>query len=320
MVQKKTPKKGSFDVICVGSATVDCFVNLPVNLKNIKQGSKLLIDDIHLLTGGGGTNVAVGLSRLGLKTGFIGEVGDDLSASIIKQDLEKEGVDFLVKQHSRHKTAYSVVLEAKGKDRSILVYKGASSFLHSQEIPKNIKTDWFYFASVMGSSFKTMEHVAGFAKRNKINIYFNPSSYMIKQGLKVLKRVISATKIISMNKEEAQILLKSKSKNVKTLLKGLNKLGPDICIITDGKKGAYAYFDNKFYSGKTHKITPIDTTGAGDAFGTGFLAGILIKKDLPTAKRINFAMKLGIANSESVIRQVGAKPGLLTRAKARKIR
>lgn len=314
--KKKKTKNRKYDVITIGSATVDCFVNLPVDIKKIRPGSKLLIDKIDLLTGGGGTNVAVGLARCGLKTGFIGEVGADHSSSIIKHELEKEHVDFIVKQHSRHQTAYSVILESKGKDRSILVYKGASSYLHRNEVPKDrLNTKWFYFASVMGASFKTMEYIAGFAKKNKIDVFFNPSSYMVKQGKKFLKKVLSATTIISLNKEEAQIILKSKSKDVKTLLKELHSLGPKICILTNGSKGTTSYADGKFYSIKGKKTGIIDTTGAGDAFGTGFLAAFIIKKSLQMEKRMMSAMVGGAKNAESVIKYYGAKKGLLSKRK-----
>ncbi|MFH1063763.1 MAG: carbohydrate kinase family protein [Candidatus Woesearchaeota archaeon] len=313
---RKNTKKG-YDVITVGSATIDCFINLPTDFKNIKHGSKIVIKDIHLLTGGGGTNVGVGLSRLGLKTGFIGEVGEDHSAHLIKKDLEHEGVDFIVKQHSRHLTAYSVILESKGQDRSILVYRGASDYLQPDEIDKKkLKTGWFYFGSAMDASMKTMDYLANHARKNSINVYFNPSSYMVKLGQKALSRILAATKIIAMNKEEAQMLLKNRSGDVKKLLKEMQDLGPEICIITDGKRGVDAYDGIDFYSLKAHEVTAVDTTGAGDAFGTGFLAGIIMKKNLDRKKRIGFAMKLGIVNSESVIRYVGTKKGLLSKRQA----
>jgi sugar/nucleoside kinase (ribokinase family) len=309
-------RKRGFDVVCVGSATIDAFVKLPSDLKHIKPGSKVLIDEIDLLTGGGGTNVAVGLARLGLRAGFIGEIGDDLSAKMITHELKQENVRFLVNEHSRHNTAYSIILEAKGKDRSILVHKGASSYLHKHEIPGRLDTDWLVFGSMMGSSFDTMLMMARIAQKKKIDVYFNPSSYMVKQGEKFLDNAIKASRIIAMNKEEAQTLLKNKSRDKKTLLRGLHKLGPEICILTDGNKGTQVFDGKNFYSSSAKKIRPVDTTGAGDAFGAGFLAGWIMKKGLPQKQRVRFAMKLGVCNAESVIRHTGAKTGLLTKRKA----
>ena len=300
-----------YDVVSVGSATVDCFVRLPVDFNNIRHGSKVLIDDIKLLTGGGGGNVAVGLARLGLRTGFIAEVGEDLSAHMIKHEMQQEHVDFIVKSHSRHLTAYSVVLEAKGKDRSILVYKGASSFLHPEEIPKDLDAGWFYFASVVGTSFKTMDLLSGFAKRKKIKIFFNPSEYMITKGGKLIKDIVSATTIISLNKEEAQSLTRCSSTNSDELLKRLKSLGPEVCIITNGKEGVHAYDGKSFYFKRARKMDAVDTTGAGDAFGAGFLGGWILNERLPQELRMNISLKMGLLNSESVISYVGAKRGLL---------
>jgi len=313
----KRGKKKGYDVISVGSATVDCFVSIPYDIKDIKHGSKNLINGINLLTGGGGTNVAVGLARLGIRTGLIAEVGEDHSAHIIKNEMAKEGVDFLVKQHSRHQTAYSVILEAKGKDRAILAYKGASSYLHRDEIPNTLNTEWFYFGSLMGASFDTMKYLANMSYRKKIGVYFNPSSYMVKQGRKFLQKVIDATDILAMNREEAHMLLGLKKKTqTKELLKMLQDLGPGIVIVTDGKNGVQVFDGKTFYSGKPKKIKAVDTTGAGDAFGTGFLAGMIMKKNLSLDRRIRFAIKLGLADSASVVRHTGTKAGLLKKREA----
>jgi ribokinase len=314
--RKAKNKKAKYDVIAVGSATIDCFVNLPVDFRNIRHGSKLLIEDIKLLTGGGATNVAVGLRRLGLKVGFIGEVGDDHSAYIVRRDLEKEGVDFLVKQHSRHETAYSVILESMGKDRAILVYKGASSYLHPEEV-RSINKDaaWFYFSSMMGASLKTLNTLANYAKRNRIRVFFNPSSYTIERCRKEMDNILSATTIISVNKEEAQALLGSRSDRPEELLKGMKALGPEVCIMTDGENGAYAFDGTSFVHQEASRIRIVDTTGAGDSFNSGFLGGYLINKRLNDDKRLRAAMKMGAANAKSVISHVGAKTGLLTRRK-----
>ncbi|NQU79704.1 carbohydrate kinase family protein [Candidatus Woesearchaeota archaeon] len=314
MKKKSTSKK--FDVICIGSATVDCFIQLPGSFAKIKQGCKLLVKDIDIMTGGGATNVAVGLRRLGMKSGFIGEVGEDHSAYIVKRELEKENVEFLVKQHSRHHTAYSVILEPKGGDRAILVYKGASSYLHPSElkgVPLN--TNWFYFASVIGSSLKTLSSIAKIAKEKKTDVFFNPSGYMINKCSKETKRFLAVTTILSVNKEEAQALLKSRSKSPNVLLKGLIELGPKVCILTDGSKGALVYDGKNLVHQKPKNIKPIDTTGAGDSFNAGFLAGYILKKSSSPKERLVFAASMGTKNAESVIRHIGAKAGLLTKRK-----
>ena len=83
--------------------------------------------------------------------------------------------------------------------------------------------------------------------------------------------------------------------------------------ITDGKHGVYVYDNSNIYSGKPHNINIVETTGAGDAFASSFLSGFIRKDD------IEFALRLGMTNAESVIQHHGAKEKLLTYNEALKI-
>lgn len=306
-----------YDVITVGSATVDVFVETGSKLFKGKRdfvkvpfGSKILVNELSSATGGGGTNTSVSLSRLGFKVGFLGKIGKGLSSQRILKELKKENVDCLACRENA-RTGYSIILDAYGHDRTILTFKGSNNDLRFSEINKSkLKTKWFYFASMMKTSFKTMGSLSAFAAKNNIKIIFNPSSYLVKKGKFYLRKVLKNTNILIMNKEEATILI-GKGKTEKQLKK-LFKLTKDIAIITDGAKGAHAYDGKYFYKIKAHRIKVIESTGAGDAFASAFLAGIIKKNN------IEFAMKLALANSESVITHHGAKNKLLTWKEAKK--
>ena len=86
----------------------------------------------------------------------------------------------------------------------------------------------------------------------------------------------------------------------------LNKLGPNYVVITNGKQGAYCYHNEYMYYAKTNNIRIVETTGAGDAFASSFLAGMIRKDD------ITAAMKIATTNAESVIQHHGAKNELLS--------
>ena len=94
------------------------------------------------------------------------------------------------------------------------------------------------------------------------------------------------------------------------LLNILQEWGPKIVVITDGKKGAWAYDGKKIYYQKIFKARVADTTGVGDSFGSAFLAGLMAEKN-----NISRALKWGMINSASVLTKVGAQNGLLTRKK-----
>ena len=306
-----------YDVITVGSATIDVFVDTDselIKIKTAKQeeqliaypaGTKLIIKNLNFTVGGGGTNTAVAFSRLGLKVGYLGEIGKDENGQQILTLLKKEKIDFLGSLGGEQ-TGYSVVLDSIEHDRTILTYKGANNELEWNEIKKSkLKTKWFYFASMVGKSFNTLELLADFAQKNKINIAFNPSSYQTKKGLSYLSKIIKKTTILILNKEEAQDLVGNDS--VEYLLKRLSSHGPEIVIITDGKYGSYAYDHKTIYHLIPRKIKVVESTGAGDSFASSFVSSYIKSKD------ILLALRVAQTNSESVLQHYGAKNQLLTK-------
>ena len=306
-----------YDIITIGSATVDTLVRTEfyemIHDKKKKEciaypvGSKILMKELLLTTGGGGTNTAVALARLGHKVAFLGKVGSKYNSSRVIMELKKEKVNTsLIVRSKTGRTGYSIVLDSKKHDRTILAFKGSNNDLSFREIKlKKLKTRWFYFSTMMGESFRTLEKLADYASKNNIKIAFNISSYLAKKGKVFLGKILKKIDILILNMEEAS-LLSGKRDKVGNLLKKLSKLGPKIVAITDGKKGAYAYDGKYVYYGRPHNIKIVETTGAVDAFGSSFLSGIIKKDD------IKFAIGLGMTNAESVIQHHGAKEILLT--------
>ena len=217
-----------YDVITMGSATVDVFGVISKKLTEPKPGDKVLIEKIDFEIGGGGVNSAIAFSRMGLKTAFLGKVGCDHDGIIVIRELKKEDVDFLHLKPSKFPTSHSFILMSKKeKDRIIYAYKGASDDLNSGEIELNkLKTKWLYIATLLGDAFKAAEKAALFAKKNKINVMFNPSSYLAAEGKKKLKKLLSCCSILVLNRSEARLLLGTKHDSMKYLLKELRKLGP----------------------------------------------------------------------------------------------
>ena len=306
-----------YDVITVGSATVDVFLKTKfselikiidpkgeTDLLAFPSGSKILIDELEFTTGGGGTNTAVALSRLGHKIGFIGKLGTGTNSDFIHKNLKKEKIDLLC-GHGQGHAGYSVILDTLEHDRTILTYKGINDELRHEDIPyRKLKTKWFYFSSMLEESFHTLERLAEFAQQNKIKIAFNPSTYLAEKGLHHLKHIISRTELLVLNKEEACLIVGKD--DVEGLLFKLKSLGPKIVVITDGKHELFVIDEKYVYAAKPIFVKVIDTTGAGDAFAASFLCGILRKND------IEFSIKLGLVNTMSIVTHYGAKNILLS--------
>ncbi len=306
------------DAVTVGGAAYDLFINTDRKSTEFLKarhpgektehiayptGAKVLIESAVFDVGGGATNTATCLSRLGLKTGSIFNVGNDLYGEKILECMRKEKVEFLGKV-TNEKTDFSIILDSKGHDRTILAYKGASCSLKLNQIKKE-PARWLYISTLTGDSYETAVRLAAGYRKKGTKIAFNPSTYLAKKGHKHLGRLIHNIDMLVLNKEEAMLL--TEEKGIPRMLHTLEGWGPDTTIITDGAKGAYACCGGTVYKAHPHRNARIvEATGAGDAFASSAVAGMITKEDLM------FALQLGICNAESVISHFGAHNKLLT--------
>jgi ribokinase len=292
-----------FDVVTFGSAVKDIF--LSTDLADMGKfiaypiGSKILIKEMRFDIGGGVTNTAVAFSRLGLKTGFIGKLGDDGNGKEILRMLRKENVIFLGKV-VKGMTGFSIVLDSKENDRTILTYKGINDHISMSDIRlKNLKTKWLYCSSLLGQSLDSQLTLARAMKKKGVKIAFNPSSYLTERK-ELIDHFLMMVDVLILNKEEAEMLTKKKD-----LLQGLHDITGGIVVITDKDKKILAYDGKKKYFLIPNKVRVVERTGAGDAFASGFVAGQIV------GRSIEDSLKLGLAESESVIKYFGAKNNLL---------
>ncbi|MFO8016260.1 MAG: carbohydrate kinase family protein [Candidatus Woesearchaeota archaeon] len=308
-----------YDVITIGSGTIDVFVKTTgddlIDIKTASSeekftcyplGAKILIKDLQFMTGGGGTNTAVSFSRLGMKTAYLSNLGSDENGRKVISELKKEKVSF-IGTTGKQKTNYSVILDSIGHDRTILAYRDASEYLDFNKIKKSsLKSKWFYLSSMTGKSFETSKKLMAYARKNGIKVAYNPSLYQVKEGRKKLKPLLSNTDVLVFNREEAATLLGMKKEDsVETMLDEVRNLGPKIVVITEGSRMINCSDGICVYSLKPRNMKIMETTGAGDAFASGFIAG------LARNKGIEDAMRIGLANAQSVIRHYGAKNRLL---------
>jgi ribokinase len=303
-----------FDVLCVGGANVDVFLDTEnklfqdkkKGLVNVPFGSKILIKKMRFDTGGGASNTAVAFSRLGLKTGIIGNIGRDENSKQILDALEKEKIDTSMTVRRGH-SGYSVILDAYEHDRTILVHKGSNDDLKYNDIKiskiKKNKPKFFYFGTMLGSAYKTQEKLAAFGQKNKIKVALNTSTYLAAKGTKFLGRLLRNIDVLILNYNEAKLL--TKQTIISKQMKKLHGLGPKIVCVTEGPKGAYASNGFELYFVKAKGVKIIETTGAGDAFASGFITGMIKNKS------IDYCLQLGQVEAESVISHLGAKEKLL---------
>lgn len=305
-----------FDIACVGNAKIDTFLTLHEANKHlrllkeanelcIKFGEKIAVDKAEILLGGNAANVSVGASRLGLKTALVAEIGKDEFAQKIINTLKSENVNTsTVLQTEGQQSSFSTILNYKN-ERTIFSEHVKREHNFSFE---NISAKWVYLTSLGEEWKQAYQKTVDFVKQTKCLLAFNPGTLQIESGKRNIANVLLITNLLFVNKEEGEDLLgyQQGQKDIKEILINLQKLGPKIVVITDGQNGSFAInekgeiFKQEITEGKV-----VEKTGAGDAYSSGFLAGLTHNKSITNA------MRWGTKNSASVIGKVGAQPGLL---------
>lgn len=307
-----------YDIITIGSATMDVFL-ISKQFKIIKSkefktgygecfshGSKIELGDIYFDTGGGSTNAAYTFRNFRLKTSIITRVGKDMAGENIKQILgqKKMHTDQIVVDKS-DKTAYSTILLTQGGERTILVYRGVSDDFKKSDIKwDTLRTKWIYLTS-LGGNQAVLRSIFQNALKHNINIAWNPGSRELKMPATVLKSFIKRTKLLILNREEASALTRTNIENTHDILEKLQSMTTSWWTVSDGKLGAYISDQQSIYHAPAPKVRVVNTTGAGDAFGSAVTAALIKKKSAQDALRI------GSLNAGGVITEMGAKNGLL---------
>ncbi len=318
-----------FDVITIGSATRDALFRSK-SFKILKSpkfftgrglgfdlGTKIAIDEVHFSTGGAGTNTAATFARQGFKTSAIFRIGNDVSGEAVLREMKKEKVDTgFIQRDSKLSTAYSVILEHPSGERTILTHRGANWRLNAREIPwAKIKARWIYLSSLSGD-LDIVKGAMDLKKKYGARIAWNPGGNDLKLGLAKLKPYLRHIDIFIINQEEAADLLKIPYQNTKKIFKKFDEIIDGIAVMTRGPEGSFVSDGKTIWrSGTFKEKAVVDRTGAGDAFGSGFTAGLMRKP-----KNIIFALRLANANATSKVERVGAKAGLITKKEFLKAR
>lgn len=314
-------EKGSnIDFLAVGDIVIDAFIRLKdahVHCKIdsdacelcVRFGDKIPYESVTVVPAvGNSPNAAVSAARLGLNSALMTNIGDDEHGSICLESLKNNGVGIeYVTEEKGKPTNYHYVLWFE-VDRTILVKHTDFNY----KFPKLPAVSWIYLSSLADNSLPYHLELAEYLINNpETKLAFQPGTFQIKLGTEKLKDIYARTEIFFCNIEEAEIILAKKSKDVLELSKGIHALGPKMVSISDGPKGSYLYLDDELWYMPMYPDIgpPLDRTGAGDAFASTLTVGLALGKSPLEA----FAW--GAINSMSVVQEIGAQKGLLTREK-----
>lgn len=310
-----------FDVLSVGDIVTDDFIQLLDKEEKVEHekdgsewlaipfGTKIPFANREVVEAvGNASNAAVSFARLGLKSGFVTNVGGDQYGRDMINRLVKEGVDHrFVRINPDKKSNYHFVLRYRA-ERTILIkheeYDYHWPHLSSSDVPR-----WVYFSSISEHAIPYHDDVAEWLEsRSDVKLAFQPGTFQMEAGAERLKRIYKLSEVLILNREEAVTVGGGNHDDMHDLINKLHALGPKVVVVTDGPAGAYASDGKNRFKMPLYPdpAPPVDRTGAGDAFASTFVAA------LAKGLTLEDALRWGPINSMSVVQKVGAQAGLLT--------
>jgi sugar/nucleoside kinase (ribokinase family) len=310
-------------ILTFGAATQDVFltgkalharrdVRSRDYVEQFPLGAKIEVEHVYFDTGGGATNAAVTFARQGLEVGFVGKIGHDPAGTEILRVVRREGVGVdRVVYDAKQSTGYSTILLNANGERTVLTHRGASHDLKPKDIAiRSLEADWFYITSLAGN-LDLLGKLLRHANNHGIQVAIDPGQEELAQ-VKKLRSLLPLVTVLKCNAQELAAIVGGDN------LRETVVRAADACpyvVGTNGPAGSYAAAAGKLYQAGTYqKVKVVDRLGAGDAFGSGFVAA------LAKGQRIEDALTLGSANASGVVSQIGAKTGILRTGRVKRMK
>ena len=330
---------GSIRVVGFGAMNLDELYQV----SSVLADHETTIEGHQFLPGGSAANTIYGLAKLGICTSFIGAIGGDKAGELLLQDFRKVGVDtsqIIVKEHE--KSGLVLGLTDHHGNRALYVEPGANKLLTKEDVTlEHIEqAELIHLSSFANNEqFELQKWVVSNLPQS-VKVSFTPGSIYTRKGLNALTPILAKTHILFTNENEIEELAKTKFRSaaryfinegcqvvVVTLGRGSIRkintrqltldLDNHLQILSTGSYSAsgnelefrfasYVADSNNEYIIESKPGEKKDSTGAGDAFATGFLYGLLKEKAHDECGQ------LGDITAQFCISKMGARQGLPT--------
>lgn len=305
-------------VLGLGNALVDILVGVQNDdfliQFDLPKGSMQLIDEntatkishhvkqleLRKAPGGSAANTINGLSMLGVKTGFIGKIGDDEIGTFFKEDMFRSGITPMLTK-GKAPSGRALVFVTPDSERTFATYLGAAVELNAEELEeKEFKGyGYFHIEGYLVQNHELIRQAVRIAKKHGLKVSLDLASYnVVEQNMEFLDEIIrDYVDIVFANQEEAKAFTGLDPEGALSELAGLC----DIAVVKVGSKGSLIQRGKEVHRVGVIDVTPLDTTGAGDLYASGFIYGLINKYPLSCCGEI------GSILSGKVIEVVGPK-------------
>ncbi len=277
-------------IIGIGNALVDVLTQLEsddlLSELNLPKGSMQLVDaersaqiqeksrnlSKQMASGGSAANTIHGLAKLGMETAFIGSVGKDETGTFFEKDLMNSHIKPVL-FHTDSPSGIANGMISKDGERTFGTFLGAALDLSAGQLkPEHFKDyDLLHVEGYLVQNHELLETILKLAKENGLQISLDLASYnVVEDNLEFLRNMVERyVDIVFANEEEARAFSGTEPDKA---LDDLSKL-TNIAVVKVGSKGSFVKQDDTIVVIKPVKANPIDTTGAGDLYASGFLYG-----------------------------------------------
>lgn len=305
----------------------------------MRAGRKIEIQKLMHYCGGGATNSAVSFARAGFSVEAFFKIGTDQAGDFILKTLKQENVATAhAIRTDTAPTGNAFIIPGPQGNSAVLVYRGANIALTQAELPESAiaQAEHLYITSLSGPAAPLLIPITELAKKHSVPVAANPGTSQLHAGAEFLKAALANIDILILNSYEAELLMTSLIINLppvelspqydetlpellkkplgsattcftlQQFFKMVHACGPRIVVVTNGAEGVYASDKKTIYFHPSVKIGIVSSIGAGDAFGSCFVAQLIHNTS------IDDALRAGVINSASVIQHLGTQTGLLT--------
>lgn len=300
------------DVTCVGEVLIDFLSSAPTRSLEAAPG-------FVKAAGGAPANVAVGLTRLGMRTAFVGAVGKDSFGRFLTNELRRYGIDtrgMVPVSHRKTRLAFVAVAHDGERDFEFWEQDPSDRHLHLDDV--NVKrivrsavVNIGPFLLLAEPSRSTVFSVAKAVHRHGGMVCFDPNLRLSlwasrTKARRVVMKMIGLTDILRLNADEAKFF--TRTRTIGAAVTRLLRQGPQLVVVTDGPRGCL--FATRIAEGHVSgfRVKAVDTTGCGDGFLAGLLAGVIrLQTAVEQLSAIELAAVCRFANAVGAL--VATKPG-----------
>ncbi len=333
--------------LIIGGATIDVITSIDteniecITMSNatnsylmMEQGKKVEARHIDNQVGGGATNAAVAVSRLGSEVFCLLKLGGDLEAERILTRLKNENIDTqFVKCVESQQTGKSIIIASHNRNAGIFVHRGANTTLSVDDLDEQAFQDvgLVYVSTLSGASADLFLHIAKMAKQAGAFVACNPGIRQIRNRKEQLLKAMQYVDLLAINETEAaalaegmacgsEIVIRSEAPQLiannfgdKDAPVSLHQLADSIhdkgcmhLVVTNGSEGAYLATAEAIHFCPAVSCDVETTIGAGDAFNA------TLAFSLSSNQNIYNALNMAVSNAASAASVMDAQSGLMS--------